>query len=723
MYLVYLFYLLFVCVHFSEQDLKDFIKSSKRTMQKNGYMFIKQNFVSMDTEPSLTEISETGEPKVETQSSPNKPIIVSKMVQVQASNGKVVYRKGDQSAPALFLQSPQKKDTKAQNSVLTLENRASPNKSVNTSPKQHQGNILIVNKNIKPARNVSQINTKVAVASSSSKTIQYVQPVQLVPSSPTSKQFPLQVSSSTGSMPTTFLQVLPASGIPLMGDGTVQLIPVSMVSGLPSVMPVQNVSSIGGQTTLLACNTNDIKNIGQPIKLVTKSPVVQDNVGRPEQIQTANVNNTDKIAKDQIPVVSNIRNVVSFENVQNVQNANPTMKTEDITIDEKGAANFITEVQTPTQTPIVSDAPWQGVLNINSEQELLDFINSKSQSVIQSTGLEGDKSMTIYIQNVDPNIGTVTPLAVDVLQEPFSDQGTIMSDVLPVASNVEEVNINPPEGSMLIENGSLLQGDPTPSSIVSVEDGNQLSISDSVFIGDSNLSVSPGVEVESLKGEISVSNVETIEVYDNCGVNSESKPVIDDTESGIDQNIKSLDDTIFSSVTIQVKPEMNVMYTEAYTGHENGISKSQVDSDMAREDDYASKEKIHHVVSEKNTDHDFYSVQLSKIGNIPDESREEPGEEMSDSEYSDIDRTNPVYSEPVSRDVMIDNVDITGHEPVAESVQATDRITVADDSKDMQNDEDGEMEDEVENCLHVDLEPEGMEEEREALKIEAATSD
>ncbi|XP_045180380.2 oocyte zinc finger protein XlCOF28-like [Mercenaria mercenaria] len=43
---------------YSEQDLKDFIKSNQKTMEKNGYIFIKQNFESLDTEPTLTEISE-----------------------------------------------------------------------------------------------------------------------------------------------------------------------------------------------------------------------------------------------------------------------------------------------------------------------------------------------------------------------------------------------------------------------------------------------------------------------------------------------------------------------------------------------------------------------------------------------------------------------------------------------------------------------------------------
>lgn len=135
------------------------------------------------------------------------------------------------------------------------------------------------------------------------------------------------------------------------------------------------------------------------------------------------------------------------------------------TVDEKGAAGEMCSTAVSTATPIVSDAPWQGVLNINSEQELLEYINSQSSSAVET-----DQGYTILIQNVDQNT-TIVSSALDSqgmlsncsqLSSVFNDHSG-MSDILPVVSNVEESVVHSRAGESNMVIAHMLDSDTSMS--------------------------------------------------------------------------------------------------------------------------------------------------------------------------------------------------------------------------------------------------------------------
>ncbi|WAR17213.1 SCRT1-like protein [Mya arenaria] len=170
-------------------------------------------------------------------------------------------------------------------------------------------------------------------------------------------------------------------------------------------------------------------------------------------------------------------------------------------IDEKGAVGDIGGTSISSTTPIVSDAPWQGVLNINSEQELLEYINSQS-----SSSFETDQGYTILIQNVDPSNGTVLSSSLDSqnllshsghLSSVFNDQAGMISDILPVVTNVDEshVHSNPSEDSitmtpMLHEDDEIgeLPGTAMDDSKVGVAEMEVIEVnSDAPLVGSENI--------------------------------------------------------------------------------------------------------------------------------------------------------------------------------------------------------------------------------------------
>ncbi|KAH3859664.1 uncharacterized protein LOC127871935 [Dreissena polymorpha] len=392
---------------YSEQDLKDFIKSNQKTMEKNGYIFIKQNFETLDTdtEPTLTEmsdipvtdISDTVKQEIETKD------LLGMGNQLLKVNGKMVFLQMDNRT--ITREELMKGDTTTvtKDTAFVLNGKVSLNqKSRLVTPKTAKK--LVAKTNIvKRHTNILKSAQASAKKQSAGMTFggdlkQPIASVQSMVQNVMKTGNPVQYLTMThDNQPITLLQV----------PNQLSVIPLSIVQLVPSGMEgIQTLSH--GQSAILPSNFHNIKIASVP------------NLGPDSAVTRAN----------------NIANAVSRTRAIEMANA----------MDEKGAAGDMGGVAISSiSTPIMSDAPWQGVLNINSEQELLEYINSQSNS-----GLDTDQGFTILIQNVDPqNNAVLSSLDSHSLLSGsghmsgiFSDQGGIISDIMPGVSNMDESHLH-----------------------------------------------------------------------------------------------------------------------------------------------------------------------------------------------------------------------------------------------------------------------------------------
>lgn len=387
-------------------------------MEKNGYIFIKQNFETLDTdtEPTLTEISEIPVQAISDTLKLGEGAL-NKGNQLLKVNGRMVYLQME-NKPATreeILEAARAKDagkgkggkTDAQSKVAGAVKGGKKVVAKNTYVRRH-ANILKNNSAKKGGQDLNSTQTlkPVSVPNMVRNVMKCVNPLQIM-----AKQEPL-----------TLLQVLPLnhnSDQPL-------IIPMSVCQNV-HVLQNPNVVTFNPQVSQ-QCGTNSVQNI---------------------KITNVNSANVDVSVHKQD---TTIQNTVVKPEVVEIQQLH--------TIDEKGAASELTGTSV-SSTPIVSDAPWQGVLNINSEQELMEYINSQS-----NTGVESEQGYTIFIQNVDTQNGAVLSSldsqsllsSTGSLSSVFTDQGTMISDILPVVSNVEDAQVhsNSVEESEMI--GQMLDG-------------------------------------------------------------------------------------------------------------------------------------------------------------------------------------------------------------------------------------------------------------------------
>jgi len=368
-------------------------------MEKNGYIFIKQNFDTLDTdtEPTLTEISEV--PVQAISDSALKIGDFSRGNQLLKVNGKMVYLQME-NKPATreeILKAAKSKGngkskivtTDAQGKVTVKSGRKMVTK---TAYLRKHANVLKGNSVKKVGDDdsgQSQLTVKpVSVPNMVKNVMKCTNPLQLL----SMKQEPMGL-----------VQVLPDQLV----------IPVSMMQ-----MPLgSNVSQVFQSPNIVTLDTSSsqqcIVNASSPSFKITG-------------ICNTNTDSALNRNENVFPIGSIKQEIVEIQQVE--------------TVDEKGAAGDLSG-SSMTSTPIVSDAPWQGVLNINSEQELVEYINSQS-----NTSVDTEQGYTIFIQNVDPNNGAVLSSTLDSqnllagtgMSSVFTDQGNMISDILPVVSNVEE---------------------------------------------------------------------------------------------------------------------------------------------------------------------------------------------------------------------------------------------------------------------------------------------
>lgn len=389
---------------FSEQDLKDFIKSNHKTMEKNGYIFIKQNFETLDTdtEPTLTEISEI--PVQAISDTTLKMADFTKGNQLLKVNGKMVYLQMENkpATRAEILEAAKSKDgqskvvkTDAQGKVTGALKGTRKIVSKNTYVRRH-ANILKSNSVKKAESDTVGLHAvkPISVPNMVKNVMRCVNPLQSI----TAKPEPLRL-----------YQVLPQNPDFVLPVSMVQ-IPVG--TNMSQIFHSPNIVTLSAPMTQ-QCGTTAIQNL----KLSGVNCVSLDSSApRPDNLFSSSTLKSESVVE-----------------IQHVE-----------TVDEKGAAGDM-GVTSVTTTPIVSDAPWQGVLNINSEQELMEYITSQS-----STAVDTDQSYTIFIQNVDTQNGAVLSSSLDSqnllsgtgLSSVFTDQGTMISDILPVVSSVEEAQVH-----------------------------------------------------------------------------------------------------------------------------------------------------------------------------------------------------------------------------------------------------------------------------------------
>lgn len=353
-------------------------------MEKNGYIFIKQNFESLDTEPTLTEISEipvtavADDVALKTEAETGNQLLKvnGKMVYLQMENKPLVVQTGSHS------------NTMPSESTLqpNLTNNGKGRKLVakKDTGTRRLANILKSGGTKKSTENIS---------SSPSKRVSVSKPTLI----PGTGSMPL-VQRLSNTEPFTLVPVMSGTSLPVVQNNTnAFIIPVSMLQ-----VPQQH-----SQPLIMSTNNTNVSTF-------TESNTVNDTCA-----------------------------TVTGENLEQSSTADQqVIEVQPITvnIDEKGAASDLICTQGNTSTPIVSDAPWQGIVNINSEQELLEYINSQSTS-----GLESDQGMTILIQNVENgavmSLDSQNILAGSTNISVFQDQSTILSDVLPVSGNITEVQV------------------------------------------------------------------------------------------------------------------------------------------------------------------------------------------------------------------------------------------------------------------------------------------
>ncbi|KAL4218041.1 C2H2-type zinc finger [Mactra antiquata] len=383
---------------YSEQDLKDFIKSNQKTMEKNGYIFIKQNFESLDTEPTLTEISDIPVSTVTDDITlKTEPETGNQLLKV---NGKMVYLQTDNKSTAVPIPLVTHQVPIVNQSVPVSNKPPAESNSQTSVANSLKGRKLVAKKdtgsrrlaNILKTGGTKKATSHVSVSPAASISF----PKQIIPMAAGSGSVPV-LQRIGGTEPFTLVPVV-------QNNSNAFIIPVSMLQ-----IPPQQQS----QMILTPSNTN-------LTTVVTQSSNVSNN----------SVNE------------SSSSNSVKVKEIPNIDQQVIEVQPLTVNIDEKGAASDIINSQSNVSTPIVSDAPWQGIVNINSEQELLEYINSQSTS-----GMESDQGMTILIQNVEN--GAVMSLDSQAIltgssniTSVFQDQSTILSDVLPVSGNVTEIQVH-----------------------------------------------------------------------------------------------------------------------------------------------------------------------------------------------------------------------------------------------------------------------------------------
>ncbi|XP_052765600.1 uncharacterized protein LOC128206906 [Mya arenaria] len=462
---------------YSEQDLKDFIKSNNKTMEKNGYIFIKQNFdtIDKDMEPTLTELSEIPVSALSESVKPSGDSTdIGKGNQLLKVNGKMVYLQMDTKPMTReeVLKTSQRLDGK-------VGDKETNDKSGQTSVVKS-----VTPKTVLTGKKVASKNTFVRRQANILKT----------------------GNASTGVKKTTF-------GVTSSSDVILEQLkqPTVVQNMVKNVMKTANAVQF---LTMPPAKPEPVTLLQVPNALVIPLSMVQLNQVNNGCIQAISkysasnpvqfANNLQNIKITSIPNLSIESSVTSgTENV--VQGAFQRPEVVEIqhaqAIDEKGAVGDIGGTSISSTTPIVSDAPWQGVLNINSEQELLEYINSQS-----SSSFETDQGYTILIQNVDPSNGTVLSSSLDSqnllshsghLSSVFNDQAGMISDILPVVTNVDEshVHSNPSEDSitmtpMLHEDDEIgeLPGTAMDDSKVGVAEMEVIEVnSDAPLVGSENI--------------------------------------------------------------------------------------------------------------------------------------------------------------------------------------------------------------------------------------------
>lgn len=380
-------------------------------MEKNGYIFIKQNFESLDTEPTLTEISEV--PVTAVPDEANLKIDAETGNQILNVNGKMVYLQMENKP---FMEQLLSQNSKATSQSMseshtsgTISNVLKGRKFVSKKDTgiRRQANILKAGGAKKGHENPSSGNTIKFVNVGNVKQATS-RPVQLIPS----------LSQNVQSEPVTLVQVMPPGPLTVPQNQGPYVIPVSVIQMPQQIQPIIAAPSLSSLKTVTLPSINTVS------------------------VHNTNVNSTAN---------STLRAHSSPQVIE--------IQTVPVAVDEKGAASDFSESQVVTSTPIVSDAPWQGIVNINSEQELLEYINSQSVSTVET-----DQGMTILIQNVDSQNGTVMSLDSQSLlsssgnfSNVFQDQAAIISDVLPESGTINEVQINSEDGGN--QNSNQLDGD------------------------------------------------------------------------------------------------------------------------------------------------------------------------------------------------------------------------------------------------------------------------
>lgn len=401
---------------YSEQDLKDFIKSSQKMMEKNGFIFIKQNFESLDTEPTLTEISEVPVKavpeevglKIDTQTGNQVLNVNGKMVYLQMENKPVTVQTLSQNSKATTHGIT---ESQTQSSLANILKGRKLVAKKDTGVRR-QANILKAFGTKKIQENNSLGNTVKFVNLSNIKQAP-PRPVQLIgPVQPTT------IQQNMATEPMAFMPVLPAGTLPVAQNEGPYIIPVTLIQMPNQMHPVMAAPSMSNLKTVTVPSITSVSETSRSISIPASSVVT--------------TNTSEQVIE---------------------------VKTVPVFVNEKGAAGDITSTPVVTSNAIVSDANWQGIVNINSEQELLEYISSNTVST-----LESDQGMTILIQNVESQNGTVMSLDSQSLlsgsgsfSNVFHDQSAIISDVLTESGNITEVQIN--SESEVSQNSNQIEGE------------------------------------------------------------------------------------------------------------------------------------------------------------------------------------------------------------------------------------------------------------------------
>lgn len=367
-------------------------------MEKNGYIFIKQNFESLDTEPTLTEMSDVPVTAVAEVSMKSDTENGNQILNV---NGKMVYLQMDNKQ---ILSPPL-----SQHSAVSAQNFSEPQVQGGNS-NIYKGRKLIAKKDTVVRRHANilkgSVSKKGPEALVSPNAVKFVN----IPSTR------LGVLKATNLMPDVVQNAIPEplTLVQMMSQGMLPLDP----SQSPYVIPVTlvpNRMTHQVQPYLVSSNSSHLKTV---------------------TLSGLSVNNTD-VNNPTILATNSAAHRHLTPQVFEIQ-------TVPIAVNEKGGAEDMAGSQVVPSTPIVSDAPWQGIVNINSEQELLEYINAQSSSTVET-----DQGMTILIQNSDSQNAAVMSLdsqgllsSSGTFSNVFSDQSAIIPDVLPVSGNIAKIQIS-----------------------------------------------------------------------------------------------------------------------------------------------------------------------------------------------------------------------------------------------------------------------------------------